>query len=59
MNQAVVCDMCSEQFGQRPACINACPHDAAMRVVAGQKFPVLASLRVRQAGPPPARAAAE
>ncbi len=38
MNQAVVCDMCSEQFGQRPACVNACPHDAAMRVVATQKF---------------------
>jgi hypothetical protein len=40
MNTAVVCDMCSEQFGQRPACVNACPHDAAMRVHATAFFPM-------------------
>jgi Fe-S-cluster-containing dehydrogenase component len=38
MNKAVVCDMCSVQFGQRPACVNACPHDAAMRVEARAMF---------------------
>jgi Fe-S-cluster-containing hydrogenase component 2 len=31
MNLAVVCDMCSGQFGQQPACVNACPHEAAER----------------------------
>lgn len=31
MNLAVVCDMCSGQFGQVPACVNACPHEAADR----------------------------
>ncbi len=31
MNLAVVCDMCSGQFGHKPACVNACPHDAAER----------------------------
>ncbi|MSQ94295.1 MAG: cyclic nucleotide-binding domain-containing protein [Gemmataceae bacterium] len=31
MNLAVVCDMCSGQFGQKPACVNACPHEAAER----------------------------
>jgi Fe-S-cluster-containing dehydrogenase component/CRP-like cAMP-binding protein len=31
MKTAVVCDMCSGQFGQQPACVNACPHDAATR----------------------------
>ncbi len=30
--KAVVCDLCSEQWGQRPACVTACPHDAAIRV---------------------------
>jgi CRP-like cAMP-binding protein len=38
--RAVVCDLCSSQFGQRPACVNACPHDAAMRVDARFDFPV-------------------
>jgi Fe-S-cluster-containing hydrogenase component 2/CRP-like cAMP-binding protein len=38
---AVVCDMCSGQFGQRPACVTACPHDAAMRVDARFNFPSL------------------
>ena len=28
---AVVCDLCSGLPGQVPACVNACPHDAAMR----------------------------
>jgi Fe-S-cluster-containing hydrogenase component 2 len=36
---AVVCDLCSQQFGQRPACVTACPHDAAMRVNARFEFP--------------------
>jgi Fe-S-cluster-containing hydrogenase component 2 len=38
--QAVVCDQCSSQWGQRPACVTACPHDAAMRVDARFNFPV-------------------
>jgi hypothetical protein len=37
--RAVVCDLCSSQFGQRPACVNACPHDAALRVDARAAFP--------------------
>jgi Fe-S-cluster-containing hydrogenase component 2/CRP-like cAMP-binding protein len=37
--RAVVCDLCSGQYGQRPACVNACPHDAAMRVDAILEFP--------------------
>jgi Fe-S-cluster-containing hydrogenase component 2 len=37
--RAVVCDQCSSQYGQRPACVNACPHDAAMRVDARFQFP--------------------
>lgn len=37
--QAVVCDLCSDSFGQVPACVNACPHDAAMRVDARLEFP--------------------
>jgi len=36
---AVVCDLCSDQFGKRPACVTACPHDAAMRVDARFEFP--------------------
>lgn len=31
MHLAVVCDMCSGQFGKQPACVNACPHEAASR----------------------------
>jgi Fe-S-cluster-containing dehydrogenase component/CRP-like cAMP-binding protein len=31
MKTAVVCDMCSGQFGKQPACVNACPHEAAQR----------------------------
>lgn len=36
---AVVCDLCSSKYGQRPACVNACPHEAAMRVDARFEFP--------------------
>jgi Fe-S-cluster-containing hydrogenase component 2/CRP-like cAMP-binding protein len=38
--RAVVCDLCSDSFKQVPACVNACPHDAAMRVDARFEFPV-------------------
>ncbi len=31
MSLAVVCDMCSGQFGKQPACVTACPHEAAER----------------------------
>ncbi len=37
--RAVVCDMCSTLPGQQPACVHACPHDAAMRVDARTQFP--------------------
>jgi Fe-S-cluster-containing hydrogenase component 2/CRP-like cAMP-binding protein len=37
--KAVVCDLCSGQYGQVPACVNACPHDAALRVNARVDFP--------------------
>jgi len=37
---AVVCDLCSQQYGRVPACVNACPHDAALRVNARFEFPV-------------------
>ena len=29
--RAVVCDMCSGQLGKKPACVTACPHEAADR----------------------------
>lgn len=38
-SRAVVCDMCSDSWRQVPACVNACPHDAAMRVDARRNFP--------------------
>lgn len=38
-HQAVVCDMCTDLPGQKPACVHACPHDAAMRVDARVNFP--------------------
>ncbi len=38
-NRAVVCDLCSTLPGQVPSCVNACPHDAAMRVDARANFP--------------------
>jgi hypothetical protein len=39
-SRAVVCDLCSGSPGQVPACVNACPHDAAMRVDARSEFPM-------------------
>ncbi len=39
-NRAVVCDLCSAQLGQVPACVNACPHDAALRIDARSEFPL-------------------
>lgn len=38
-NRAVVCDLCSTLPGQVPSCVNACPHEAAMRVDARANFP--------------------
>lgn len=38
-HRAVVCDLCSEMSSQLPACVHACPHDAAMRVDARRQFP--------------------
>jgi Fe-S-cluster-containing hydrogenase component 2/CRP-like cAMP-binding protein len=37
--RAVVCDQCSSLPGQVPACVHACPHEAAMRVDARAHFP--------------------
>ena len=37
--RAVVCDLCAELHNQQPACVNACPHDAARRVNAWADFP--------------------
>jgi CRP-like cAMP-binding protein len=37
--RAVVCDLCTTLTGQKPACVQACPHDAAMRVNARFDFP--------------------
>jgi Fe-S-cluster-containing hydrogenase component 2/CRP-like cAMP-binding protein len=37
--RAVVCDLCSTLPGQSPACVRACPHDAALRVNARTGFP--------------------
>ena len=37
--RAVVCDLCSDLSGQQPACVMACPHDAALRVDALLNFP--------------------
>ena len=37
---AVVCDLCSGQWGQKPACVNACPHDAAIRIEARKGLPL-------------------
>jgi Fe-S-cluster-containing hydrogenase component 2 len=36
--QAVVCDLCSSLPSHEPACVYACPHDAAMRVNAQEFF---------------------
>jgi CRP-like cAMP-binding protein/Fe-S-cluster-containing hydrogenase component 2 len=37
--RAVVCDMCRTLPGRRPACVTACPHEAALRVDARSEFP--------------------
>jgi CRP-like cAMP-binding protein/Fe-S-cluster-containing hydrogenase component 2 len=37
--RAVVCDLCSTLAGKQPACVQACPHDAALRVNARFEFP--------------------
>lgn len=39
-HQAVVCDLCSTVPGQLPACVHACPHEAAIRVNARTEFPL-------------------
>jgi CRP-like cAMP-binding protein/Fe-S-cluster-containing hydrogenase component 2 len=38
-HRAVVCDLCTSLPGQKPACVQACPHDAALRVNARFEFP--------------------
>lgn len=38
--RAVVCDLCSHLPSQQPACVEMCPHDAAVRVNALTAFPV-------------------
>jgi Fe-S-cluster-containing hydrogenase component 2/CRP-like cAMP-binding protein len=37
--RAVVCDLCSSLGRRKPACVEACPHDAAMRLDARFDFP--------------------
>ncbi|MCA9119551.1 MAG: 4Fe-4S binding protein [Planctomycetaceae bacterium] len=37
--QAVVCDLCSSLTNQRPACVDQCPHEAAIRIDARTEFP--------------------
>jgi hypothetical protein len=39
--RAVVCDLCSVAGFRIPACIRACPHDAAMRLDARLELPKL------------------
>jgi len=36
--QAVVCDLCSSLANQSPACVDQCPHDAAIRVNSDFEF---------------------
>jgi Fe-S-cluster-containing hydrogenase component 2/CRP-like cAMP-binding protein len=38
--RAVVCDLCSSLPSRDPACVYACPHEAAIRVDARREFPV-------------------
>ena len=38
--KAAVCDMCSHIPSQQPACVNSCPHDAAIRVNPMLNFPM-------------------
>jgi CRP-like cAMP-binding protein/Fe-S-cluster-containing hydrogenase component 2 len=37
---AVVCDLCSSLGSAQPACVQECPHEAAMRVDARFNFPI-------------------
>jgi Fe-S-cluster-containing hydrogenase component 2 len=37
--RAVVCDLCSGLPSQDPACVYACPHEAAIRIDARGEFP--------------------
>lgn len=39
--KAVVCDLCSALPGQNPACVKACPHDAALRIDARTQLATL------------------
>jgi Fe-S-cluster-containing hydrogenase component 2 len=39
--KAVVCDLCSSLSSQRPACVDQCPHEAAIRVDAQFEFPIV------------------
>lgn len=38
--RAVVCDQCSGQSNQQAACVEQCPHEAAMRVDSRKNFPI-------------------
>ncbi len=38
-HRAVVCDLCCDQPGGQPACVSACPHDAALRINARAELP--------------------
>ncbi len=37
---AVLCDQCSERKNGQPACVEHCPHEAAMRINARFEFPI-------------------
>ncbi len=37
-HRAVVCDLCSSLPGQQPACVEMCPHEAAIRIDARMTF---------------------
>jgi Fe-S-cluster-containing hydrogenase component 2 len=39
--KAVVCDLCSSLASRRPACVDQCPHEAAIRVDARFEFPTV------------------
>jgi Fe-S-cluster-containing hydrogenase component 2/CRP-like cAMP-binding protein len=41
--RAVVCDLCSTLSNQRPACVDQCPHEAAIRINAQFEFPSAAT----------------
>jgi Fe-S-cluster-containing hydrogenase component 2/CRP-like cAMP-binding protein len=40
-DRAAVCDLCSTTPTQDPACVYACPHEAAIRIDARRTFPVM------------------